>query len=165
MNAPLAEVLKYNAWATLRLLEDCRNLADEVLDTRAAGATGTVRELLVHIVGAQQTFALRTKGRQHEGELSRMSAWPGWDTLFDAARSSAEELVAIATTLDTDESVDLPYIGKSYYFPKSFFLVHAIEHGADHRAEVRMGLRSLGVETRDLDGWEFGSAMGYGAES
>jgi len=164
MNAPLAEVLKYNAWATLRLLEDCRELEPAVLDTRPAGATGTIRELLVHIVGAQQTFALRTKGRQHEGELARKSPFPGWDALIAAARTSGDELVAIATALESDENVDLPYVGKTFRFPKSFFVVHAIEHGADHRAEIRMGLRSLGIETRDLDGWEFGAAMGYGAE-
>lgn len=165
MNAPLADMLRYNHWATTRLLEDCRELPDATLDARASGATGSIRELLVHVVGAQQTFALRTKGRQHEGELSRKSAWPGWDALVEAARSSGEELIAIAAALESDREVDLPYMGKSFLFPASFFLVHAIQHGADHRAEVRMSLRSLGIETRDLDAWEYGAAMGYGAES
>lgn len=164
MNAPLAEMLRYNNWATLRLIEDCRPLPDSTLDTRVPGATGSIRELLVHIVGAQQTFALRTKGRQHEGELSRRSAWPGWDALFEAARISGEELVEIAASVESDIDIDLPYVGKTYVFPIGFFLVHAMEHGADHRAEVRMSLRSLGIETRDLDGWEFAAAMGYGAE-
>ena len=165
MNGPLAEMLRYNLWATMRLLEDCRPLSDDTLDSRGVGATGTIRELLVHIVGGQQTFALRTKGRQHEGELSRRSAWPGWDALFELARLSAEELVEVAGALDEDSTVDLPYMGKHYFFPKSFFLVHAVEHGADHRAEIRMSLRSLGIETRDLDGWEFAAAMGYGTET
>lgn len=164
MNAPLAEMLRYNLWATTRLLEDCRSLPDAVLDTVVPGATGSIRELLVHLAGSQQTFALRTKGRQHEGELSRNSAWPGWDALFEAARTSGEELIEAAAALQTDADVDLPYMGKSYFFPKSFFLVHAMEHGADHRAEIRMALRSLNIETRDLDGWEYAAAMGYGAE-
>lgn len=164
MNQPLAEMLRYNLWATTRLLEDCRPLSDDILDARVPGATGTIRELLVHLAGSQQTFALRTKGRQHEGELSRQSAWPGWDTLLEAARSAGEDLVQVAAALDADEDIDLPYMGKSYLFPKSFFLVHAMEHGADHRAEIRMALRSLGIETRDLDGWEFAAAMRYGVE-
>lgn len=165
MNAPLAEMLRYNHWATMRLLEDCRELADATLDTRAGGATGSIRELLVHVVGAQQTFALRTRGRQHEGELSRSSPWSGWDGLFQAARTSGEELITIAADLESDRDVILPYMGKAFSFPAGFFLVHAVEHGADHRAEIRMSLRSIGIETRDLDGWEYGAAMGYGAES
>jgi len=165
MNAPLAEMLRYNHWATTRLLEDCRELSDATLDTRVSGATGTVRELLVHVVGAQQTFALRTKCRQHEGELNRASAWPGWDALIEAAQASGEELIEIAAALNSDRDVTLPYVGKAFTFPASFFLVHAIEHGTDHRAEVRMSLRALGIETSDLDGWEFGAAMGYGAET
>jgi uncharacterized damage-inducible protein DinB len=164
MNAPLAEMLKYNRWATLRLLEDCRELEDPVLDTRPAGATGSIRELLVHLVGGQQNFALRTKGRQHEGEFGRNSAWPGWEALMEAAKSSSDELVAIAEAMDEDVEVGLPYLGKAYFFPRSFFLVHAVQHGADHRSEVRMALRAMGIETRDLDGWEYGAAMGYGRE-
>lgn len=164
MNEPLAKMMRYNAWATMRLLEDCRPLDDAVLDARQPGATGTVRELLVHVVGGQQTFALRTKGRQHEGELNRRSEWPGWEELVEAARASGEELVAVASEMDKDEDVVLPYQGKGFSFPKAFFLVHAMEHGADHRAEIRMALRAMGHETRDLDAWEYAVEAGFGAE-
>jgi uncharacterized damage-inducible protein DinB len=89
VNGPFAEVLRYNRWATLTLLEACRSLADDELDARVAGTSGTVRELLLHVVGGQQTQALRTLGRQHEGELNRQSAWPGFDALLAVARESA----------------------------------------------------------------------------
>jgi uncharacterized damage-inducible protein DinB len=164
MNAPLAEMLRYNQWATLTLLEACRSLSDDHLDARASGTSGTVRDLLMHIVGAQQTFALRTKGRQHEGELHRRSAWPGFDTLIDLATQSGDELIAVAEGLDTDREVDLPYIGKVYRFPVSFFLVHAVEHGVEHRTEVKVALAQCGVETPDLDGWSYAGASGYGQE-
>ena len=32
------------------------------------------------------------KGRPHEGELNRASAWPGFDTLLELARQSSDEL-------------------------------------------------------------------------
>ena len=164
MNAPLAEMLRYNKWATLMLLEACRALGDEQLDAHVPGTSGSVRELLAHIIGAQQTFALRTAGRQHEGELSRRSAWPGLDTLTELAARSGDELIAIAEGLDVDREVDLPYMGKVYRFPTSFFLVHAVEHGVEHRTEVKVALAQLGVETPDLDGWSYASAVGYGRE-
>jgi uncharacterized damage-inducible protein DinB len=162
MNAPFAEVLRYNKWANLTLFEACRALTDEQLDLRLVGASGPVRELLTHIAGAQQTFVLRTKGRQHEGELSRQSVWPGFDTLLDIIARTSDELIAIAEGLDTDAEVDLPYMGKVYRYPKSFFLVHAAAHGAEHRTEIKLILAYHGMQTPDLDGWAYSTAAGSG---
>lgn len=163
MNAPLAEMLRYNRWATLALLEACHPLTDVQLAAHEPGTSGPIGELLLHIVGAQQTFALRTRGRQHEGEFSRKSDWPGIDALIAAADTSAGELVATAESLDTDSDVDLTYMGKTYRFPKSFFLVHAVEHGVEHRTEVKVALARVGIESPDLDGWSYAAARGLGA--
>jgi uncharacterized damage-inducible protein DinB len=164
MNGPLAEMLKYNRWAMLTLVEACRTLTDEQLDARPAGISASVRELLLHVVGGQQTFVLRTMGRQHEGELNRTSPWPGFAVLLDVARESSDGLVAIAERLVEEEEVALPYMGKAYGFPKSFFLVHAVAHGVEHRTEIKVALAQLGVETPDLDGWPYGGSEGYGQE-
>jgi uncharacterized damage-inducible protein DinB len=143
MNEPLAAMLRYNRWATRTLLEACRGLSGEQLDARAPGTSGSVRVLLTHIVGGEQTFVLRTRGRHHEGELNRTSAWPGIDELLRIAANTGDELVAIAGALDRDADVDLPFRGKTYRFPKSFFLLHAVEHGAEHRTEVKVTLVSI----------------------
>jgi len=164
VNHPLAEMLRYNRWATLRLLEACRSLPEEALDYRLPAASGSVRELLPHLIGSQQTFALRSAGRQAEGELTRASPWPGFDALAEAATTSADALVAIAEALDADSEVTLPFMGKRYRYPKSFFLVHAMAHGAEHRTEVALTVAHLGIETPDLDGWQYAAAAGYGGE-
>jgi uncharacterized damage-inducible protein DinB len=155
-------MLRYNKWATMTLVEACRSLTDAQLDTRGAGVSGTVRLLLMHVVGAQQTLALRTKGRQHEGELSGRKPWPGFDTLLALAAQSADELIAIAEGMDTQTETDLPYMGTTYRFPTSFFLAHALEHGVEHRTEIKVALNQLGIETPNLDGWAYSEAMGYG---
>ena len=164
MNTGLAEMFRYNAWANRQLFEACRPLADEQLEARIRGISGSVRELLQHIAGGQQTFVLRTKGRQHEGELGRDSAWPGIDALVQIAAASSDELIAIAENLEDDEAVDLPYLGKAYRFPKRFFLVHAMEHSTEHRTEVKVALAQMGIETPDLDAWHYSVAAGYGQE-
>ncbi|MBO0687421.1 MAG: DinB family protein, partial [Candidatus Dormibacteraeota bacterium] len=107
MNAALAEMFRYNRWAMSTLLEACRDLSEDQLDAEMQGASGPVRELLLHLVGGQQTLVLRTKGRQHEGELNRRSAWPGWPALLEAAERSSDELIEIAEGLDADAQVDL----------------------------------------------------------
>jgi uncharacterized damage-inducible protein DinB len=164
MNAPLAEMLRYDHWATRTLIEACRPLLDADLDARLPGVSGSVRVLLTHIVGAQQTFVLRTQGRQHVGELSRTSAWPGFEVLLDLAGRSGAELITIAESLDVDREVDLPFLGKVCRFPTSFFLVHATAHGVEHRTEVKVALGQRGIETPDLDGWPYATAAGYGRE-
>lgn len=165
MNTPLANMLRYERWATLRLVDACRRLTDEQLDARHEWASGPVRELLLHLVGGQQTFVLRTKGRQHEGELNRGSAWPGFDTLAGIAADAGEELVHVAESLEADADVELGWMGHTYRYPVSFFLVHAVEHGVEHRTEIKLALAAIGVATPDLDGWEFAAAMGYGEEA
>ena len=164
MNTDLAEMLRYNAWANHALFAACRLLTDEQLDARIQGISGSVRELLMHIAGGQQTFVLRTKGRQHEGELDRSSDWPGMETVIQIAATTSNELIAIAEQLEPHAAVDLPYQGKTYRFPKRFFLVHAMEHGAEHRTEVKVALAQIGVETPDLDGWHYALSVGYGQE-
>ena len=47
-------------------------------------------------------------------------------------------------------------------YPRSFFLVHAAEHGVEHRTEIKMALAQMGVETPDLDGWYYCGAAGHG---
>jgi uncharacterized damage-inducible protein DinB len=164
MNTPFAQMLRYDKWATLTLIDACRALDDAQLDARIPAASGSVRELLVHVVGGQQTQALRTKGRQHEGELNRASDWPGFDTLVDVVTRTGDELIAIAEALDTDRDVDLPFQGKTYRFPASFFLAHAVQHGVEHRTEIKLILGTIGVDTPDLDGWSYAAAAGYGQE-
>ena len=164
MNEPLAEMLRYNRWATAQLLEACRPLSVEQLAHRFPQASGSLKELLLHLVGGQQTFALRTRGRQHEGEFTRTSAWPGIDALVESATRSSDALVAIAEALESDTSVALPFMGKSYRYPQSFFLVHALEHGVEHRTEIKLALASLGIPSPDLDAWQYAAAMGYGVE-
>jgi uncharacterized damage-inducible protein DinB len=116
------------------------------------------------VAGSQQTFVLRTKGRQHEGfELGRDSEWPGIDRLIDVATSTSDELIAIAEAFE-DEQVVLSYIGTRFQFPLRFFLAHAVEHGTEHRTEIKVALNQRGIDTPSLDGWEFATAMGYGAE-
>src|SRR5262245_27394496 len=107
VNIGLAEMLRYNQWATRLLVEACRSLTDEQLDSLAPGVSGSVRTLLLHVVGGQQTFVLRTRGQHHLGEWNRGSVWPGLDELARVANSTSDELLAIAEGFDPEQEVDL----------------------------------------------------------
>jgi uncharacterized damage-inducible protein DinB len=47
---------------------------------------------------------------------------------------------------------------------KGFFLLHAIEHGVEHRTEIKVTLALIGIATPDLDGWFYSQMAGYGRE-
>jgi uncharacterized damage-inducible protein DinB len=161
-NGPLTGMLHYNAWATNTLVDFCRGLSDQQLDTRAPGASGSVRELLLHLVGAQQTNVLRTKGRHHEGELHRQSQWPGFDDLCRLAAESGDALLEIAEQADLYAEVELQYRGDTSRWPRSFFLIAAVEHGVEHRTEIKLTLEALGIETPNLDAWWYAAANNIG---
>jgi uncharacterized damage-inducible protein DinB len=163
MDITLVEMFKYNAWANQVLFDACLLLTAEQFDARVKGISGTVRELLMHLAGAQQTMILRTQGRQHEGELVRWSTWPGIDQVIEITRETSQALISAAEQINGAEEVDLPYQGQKYRYPKRFFLVHALEHSMEHRTEVKVALGILGVETPDLDGWFYSQAAGYGS--
>ena len=112
MNEGLVEMFRYNAWANRRLFEACRSLTEEQLDLRAPGISGSIRELLMHIAGGQQTFILRTMGRQHEDELARGSDWPGMEPVIEIANDTSDKLLDIAMHLQNDEDVALSYQDK-----------------------------------------------------
>ncbi len=164
MNEGLVELFEYNLWATGTLIEGCRAASADYLHARVAGATDTVAALFTHLVGGQQTFALRTRGRQHEGELNRRSTFPGWDELARLANASGRELLGAARGMNGDEQVGLSWQGATRYLPLRFILMHAIEHAMEHRTEIKMAFRAQGFETPDLDGWSYGAFKGYGAD-
>jgi len=84
--------------------------------------------------------------------------------LRDVLTSAGEQLIAIAAGLDEDELVVLPYQGKRFEYPKGFFLLHAFQHGVEHRTEIKVTLALNGIDTPDLDGWFYSEAAGYGRE-
>src|SRR5262245_6726656 len=164
MDEGLVEIFRYNAWANHELFEACRTLTDEQLDTHIKEISGPIRELLMHIAGGQQTFILRTQGRQHEGELSRWSTWPGMETVIDIVTKTRDDLIRIAEELQSGDEVIIPIKGNHYRYPKPFFLIHTIEHGIEHRTELKLALAHIGIKTPDLDAWNYATVAGYGQE-
>ena len=86
------------------------------------------------------------------------------ETVISIVTATTDDLLRIAEELQSGEEVDLPFKGKSYRFPKRFFLVHAIQHGIEHRTELKLALAQIGIKTSDLDGWNYATVAGYGQE-
>jgi uncharacterized damage-inducible protein DinB len=163
VNEPLARQFHYNRWANERLIEACRGLADKDLDAEGAGTYGSIRSTLQHVIHGQWAFLARLGGQaQDPRALSRL--WAGFDTLALASDETSDALIAAAETLGIDSEVVLAYMGKSHRYPRSFFLLHAVQHGVEHRTQIGMMLARLGHEPPDLDSWAFAEHTGLGEE-
>ena len=61
-----------------------------------------------------------------------------------------------AEAADVDDLVRLPaFMGNPYRAKASFLLLHALEHGIEHRTQINITLRQAGIETPDLDSWAY----------
>ena len=162
-NEYLAQMFRYNAWANGKTLEACAALPDDVLDEQAAGMEWSLRRTLVHLIGGQDTFLHRLQGAgapRDEVWDRDPNAWPGFEFLRSALERSNEALVAAAESADVDELVRLPaFRGSPYRAKASFLLLHALEHGIEHRTQINITLRQAGLEPPDLDSWAYAGGM------
>ncbi|HEY7139939.1 MAG TPA: DinB family protein [Methylomirabilota bacterium] len=162
MDHPLAEPLRHNSWATLRLLDACRALTAAQLAATVPGAMGSVLATLQHIVAAEGFYQSLVAGR-----------WPGWrwpagqPPGLDGLVAPAQDCAAfwerfLGQPYDPDRRVDVrdPDDGAIHDVALGVILVQVLDHGTDHRSQVSTILTAIGVTPPRLDGWAYGRACG-----
>jgi len=150
----LAQFFLHNTWANLRLLDACKGLTDEQLDTTATGTMGTIRNTLVHIVGAEQRYLASLTGQPREEPLER-KPFTSIADLRERARSSGEGLAEVAARTTSEGIIETTWQGQATQVKISTLLIQAINHGAEHRAHVNTILTQLGIEPPRIDGWAY----------
>jgi uncharacterized damage-inducible protein DinB len=151
----IADFFRYNLWANLRVLDACAGLDDAQLDASIRGTFGSVRETLVHIIGAEEGYVHRFTGQRTEPALHEGDPFPGFDELRRRARQSGEGLIAIAEQFDAGQVLRLTYQGQLYDVPAIFVLIQAINHATDHRSQMATILSQQDITPPELDGWSY----------
>jgi uncharacterized damage-inducible protein DinB len=160
MATGIADCLRYNLWANLRLLDACAHLSDTHLGTPAAqGAFGTVRETLMHLLAAEEGYAqhVQLTGPAPTPRLDDLATIPGFDELRRRAQRSGDELIAVAERGDLDRILSLE--GGTYDAPVIIVLIQAVNHGVDHRSQIATLLSQQDLTLPDLDGWAYHDAL------
>ena len=80
------EVIGHNSWATLRLLDFCRDLDPRELSVSSPGTYGSIADTLAHIVGTEEVLAQIADGIPASGPLPRFTTL---DDLVGRARRLA----------------------------------------------------------------------------
>jgi uncharacterized damage-inducible protein DinB len=151
--ATLADAFGHHAWATVRVVDACRDLDSQQLETSVPGTFGTVMETLRHLVGADASYLSVLTGRDEMLDE---------DTLdLKALRSLAVEHDAAWATLLSGELDEETIVvrhrddGSESHAPMSIRLAQALHHGTDHRSQICTALTSLGLEPPLIDVWSY----------
>lgn len=154
MNLPV-ELLKHNTMMNDRLLDVCRRLTNEQLESTVEGTYGAIGATLVHMAGGQQSYAARFLGRERPPRLAE-SPFPGFDALSAAFDEGNVLLEQAAAEADTDGYVtihDDP--DTKWRMHRSLLLLQAINHGTEHRSQIATILTQLGITAPEMDGWTY----------
>lgn len=163
MSESLSELFRYNVWATESLFDACESLSIEQLDATAVGAFGTIRDTLVHLVGAQERFAAALAEDEQANTSRERMPYTGLADLRVAARASGERLVEIAENMTDGATVPINDRGTEYTMPVWVLLLQSLVHGLEHRTQVAAILTQLGVDPPGMDGWTY-HEMNFGAD-
>ena len=155
MSAILRSIIDHHIWANDRLLTFCEGLAEEQLALTVPGTYGPVHRMIVHIAEAEQVY------------LSRIPDTGITVTLDDEA-SPLVPVVEVRAALQRTGQVwrevidrwpdDLAFTyrtrrGDEERKTVSFSVVQMLDHGSEHRNQVRTTLSTHGIEPPEIDGW------------
>ena len=143
----ICELYEYTAWANGRILDAVGELSVEELERNVGGSFPSVRETLVHILGADWVWLSRWNG------FSPSSLDTGWDLgSFSEIRRRYMELeadraaflagltdAALEEVIHYRNLAGIPGSGALWEL-----LLHVVNHSTYHRGQVVTMLRQLG---------------------
>jgi uncharacterized damage-inducible protein DinB len=163
MSLTLGEFFRHNLWANMRMLDVCEGLSDEELDCKVPGVFSSIRELLVHTVGAEQRYVFRLTGHRPESFVGESEGFPGWNTLRESIQTTGNALIELAEGPDTQEDVTVDRPDGKWEIARRLYLLQAINHATEHRTHVMTLISHRGTELSEseaIDGWSYATALG-----
>ena len=155
----LSDAFAHHVWATLRLLDVCRELGPEQLETAVQGTYGSILDTMRHLVAADSSYlCVTTRGRTQpidEEDMDLAALATEMEGHGDAWSS------LLAERPDPDEVLERHRDdGSETHAPMGIRLAQALHHGSDHRSQICTALTTLGVEPPSIDVWDFGEHDG-----
>jgi uncharacterized damage-inducible protein DinB len=164
MNTGLPDFLKYNLWANVRLLDACAQLSDAQLDATTKGTFGSVRETLMHMLAAEESYARTLTGIIPTPPLKEFTTFPGFDELQRRAKESGEALIMFTEQVEQGKLSQILHLDcGTYDAPVIVVVIQAINHAIDHRSQIATLLSQQDIEPPDLDSWAYNDAIHEGS--
>lgn len=150
----LTTLFRHHLWANLRLLERCAELTREQLDATVPGAYGTIRDTLQHIATSEQSYFSRISTGQPRHRPDDAPPF-SMAEIQDSLAATGHGLVEWAPKVQAEDTVEVDWEGTPRGVPKTILLTQVINHATEHRAQIMAILTQLGIESPDLQGWQY----------
>ncbi|HHY58136.1 MAG TPA: DUF664 domain-containing protein [Chloroflexi bacterium] len=151
----LKTLYDYNYWANHRILRAAEGLTAEQFVAPRDLSWGSIRDVLVHTMGAEWVWRMRCQEHRSPSALLDPHEFP---TLQALQTRWTEEETAMRSYLDSLQEAELSqplaYVstaGRPFSSTLWHILVHVVNHGTQHRAEVAHMLTQLGHSPGDMD--------------
>jgi uncharacterized damage-inducible protein DinB len=142
----------YNAHANQQVLAVAAQLSADQLVQEASPSHGTVRELLIHMLGGERYFLAACQGSAFRPE--EFESLATLDEICEYWQRLAREVHAFIAGLDDmdvarDQAIALG--PQEYHFPLWQWFAGSFAHSAQHRGELSIVLTKLGHPLPDID--------------
>jgi uncharacterized damage-inducible protein DinB len=149
----------FNLWANSEIIKLCESLDEEQLTVEIPGVFGRIQPTIAHIVRSEGNY-LR--------DLGGNAPWPDeveWDKLTltqlsEMAHESGTALRKIADSIDPDTRCEFIEENEQHVFPAWTVINQAINHGIEHRTQLRLLLTKLDVTHPGQSVWGFAESIG-----
>src|SRR5580658_8607667 len=145
---------EYDAWANARTLNACAALTQEQFTRNLGNSFGSVRDTLVHIVGAQMIWLERLHGGSPAG-LPKPDLYPDMAAVraqFAETERQLSSYVRGLSAADVESFFEFRNAkGNLLRDQIGLVLQHLANHGSYHRGQVTTLLRQLGATPVSTD--------------
>lgn len=145
---------EFNSWANRRVLDSCAALSPEQFTRDLGSSYKSVRDTLVHILGAEWIWLERWHGRSPQALLPA-EQFADIESLRARWVEVERDLTDFVASL-SDEDVSRVYeyktaAGVPFASPAWQMLQHVVNHGSYHRGQITTMLRQLGAKPQGTD--------------
>lgn len=153
--ASLQTLYAYNRWANHQLLDRARQLSTFELNIPIGPGPATIRSTLVHILCAEWIWRMRVHERQSPTFLLAENSFEDMQAIGRRWDEEEAAMRAFLATLDDERLQEIVVYETTQGAPRQnrlwHILLHLVNHGTQHRAEIAFALTNLGHSPGDLD--------------
>jgi uncharacterized damage-inducible protein DinB len=148
------EILHYNRWANLALLDVFIPLSAGQLASTAPGTYGTVYDTLEHIIRAEAGYYRRLTGTRLQPPFS-WDERPPLESVRPYAEQVSSALLDAVEQMRSGDLVEEENEGEVFRYKPLTFFIQIINHGVEHRTNITTILQQMGIEPPEIDGWGY----------
>ncbi len=151
----ISTLFDYNRWANRRILHAASGLSDAQFCLPQSPDLGSMRQILVHVYGAEWIWRKRCAEGVSPAALPNEEEFVDFGALHARWQDEEEAMRAFIDAI-TDKQLDGEMIyrttsGRELTAPYWQVLLHVVNHGTQHRAEAAVLLTALDRSPGDID--------------